>query len=258
MNTLQSILGSIEQLKPVADMDPAIGPYETAVGRRGQKMLAIEQISNLKLEYKKILTATGVFILVTGPAREAFSSMAGSEAFECFVVDPDDFYRGLISKINPSLFGRERTSYLFQQVQDALYDRAMQLGVDSYNSLQYSNDYSAYVKTPEEFLPIVRQAFNRQVGSEMVGLHIIDTLVGQAIERGHAASVTPIVVDCSDEALAIDLSANLPSLFKNVFLVSAGKPSKPIAGTKNMIQVKSASEESVGNALTTVRSLIKK
>ena len=258
MNTLQSILGSIEELKATAEMDTSQGPLETSVGRRGQKMLAVERIANLKLEYKQILSATGVFILVTGPSREGFAAMAESDAFGCFVVDPDDFYRGLISTISPTLFGRERTAFLFQRVQDALYDRAMELGIDSYNSLQFNNEYSAYVNSPEEFLPIIRQAFNRQVGSEMVGLHIIDTLVPLAIERGHAASVTPILLNCSEESLAVDLTANLPRLYNNVFLVSAGKPSKIIACMKNHIQVKNASEDSVGIALTNVRAQIKK
>lgn len=258
MNTLENILKSIEVLQPTADMDPMIGPYETAVGRKGMQRQAVERISDLRLEYKSVLSQTGLFMVVTGPQRQAFADLAESDTFGCFSVDADDFYKSLIAKINPISFGRERTSHLFTVASNALYDRAMELGIGSYNAIQYSNEFSAYVNNPEEFLPILKKAINLQVGSEIVGMHTIDILLDRAIAKKHSTSVTPIILNCPDDMLAVDLVANLPSLYKNVFLVSAGKPSKTLAGNKNLLQVKTVSEESVGEALKTIRSNMKK
>lgn len=259
MNTLNTILESMKELRPVAEMDPMVGPVETAVGRRGLQRSAVEKTSQLRLEYRQIFAANSVFMIVTGPSRQAFADLASNEAFECFSAEADDFYRSLVSKVNAQSFGRERTHFLFQVIENALYDRAMELGIGSYNSIQYKSEYSAYVNNAEELLPIVRRAVNEQVGSEIVGLHTIDRLLDRAITKNHSASVTPIVLNCADEALALDLIKNLPSIYKNVFLVSAGKPSKSIASaSKDLIQLKTVSEESVGAALQTIRSNIRK
>lgn len=251
---LESILNEIESLKAQATMDPAIGPVETSVGRQGLKRSAVERTNQLKREYAQALKVSSLFIVVTGASRQSFCELVSNPEYGCFSLDSDKFYMDLISKVNPTLFGKERTNYLFNGVADALWDRAMDLGINSYNQLQYSDRYSAYVKTPEELLPIIRTAINEQVGAEIVGLDAYHSIVDSAIERKHVALITPIVLSVSDESVALVLKRDLARLTSKVYLVAAGKASRETILNGAAISVKNVNKETVESALGLIRS----
>lgn len=253
---LASIINEIETLKPAAEMDTTAGPPETSVGRVGIKRNAVERTKQLKGDYQTHLKNSSVFIVVVGSTRNAFCEAASEEQYGAFSVDADDLYKSMIAKLNPAVFGSERTGFIFNALANHLYDRAMELGISSYNHLQYNNRYSAYVTTPEELLPIVRMAVNEQVGSELVGLHSLSLITNLAIAKKHTAEVTPILLNVSDDTFALDLYQNLKRLTSKVFLVASGKTSRELLTTAGAVTVKNVNDESVEKALDSIRNKI--
>lgn len=269
--SLVNILKEMEQNRPNSEMDVHMGNPATFGGRVGLKRAATENIKRLSVNYRKELMSSALFIVVVGTGQEAFTQLATTDAFGCFSVDPDRFYKNLAERVSPptvkpSLYGRENVRNLFNIAQNVLRDRAIELDIDSYPPLYFSDKYNTGVKTVEDFVPVLKSAVNDQVGAEIVGIDAIDSIVEGAIQKGHSASVTPIVFNTSDEKFALDLQRSLKrrrlpdgtytGLTDKVFLVVAGKASKELAKATGNVLVKNVTEEAVGEALTTIRSKI--
>jgi hypothetical protein len=254
--SLTTILKEMETNRPNAEMDVHLGTETTYGGRVGLKWAATETLKRLKLDYRNELMASTVFIIVTGAGRDQFTELASNEAFGCFSTDPEELYKDLASKINPTLFGREGVRQLFNIAGNLLEDKALELDIDSYPMLQFNDKYNRAVGNVEDFASVIKSAINDQVGSEIVGINAIHSIVDKAIGKNHAALVTPLVLNTSDEKFALDLQNNLKRLTPKVFLVAAGKASKDLNKTKDVVLVKTVSEESVGEALGTIRSKI--
>jgi hypothetical protein len=134
---------------------------------------------------------------------------------------------------------------------------AGEMGVLGYPQLIFKQTYEGTVTNKAEFLQLVKTAINDQVGGEMAGIHAVRSVVDTAIEKGHTNTVTPIVLSTSDERLAIQLAEALERLTPRVFAVTAGKSSKAMKAVAS-VSVKEATEESVEEALATIRSNLKK
>jgi hypothetical protein len=254
--SLSNILQQMEANKAAADSNPNLGPPETLNGRIGMKRAASENNKRLRLQYRKELMSQAAYIIVTGSGKDSFAEIASGESFGCFTADPDDFFKDLSSKIDKSLFGRENTKNLFNIATNILEDKMMELDIASYPMLQFSEKYNFAVKSPEEFVPVIRNAVNDQVGSELVGLNAVYSVVDKAIASGYSATVTPVILNTPDERFAFDLSKNLKRLTPKVFLVAAGKASKELKNSLGTFSVKDPTEETVGQTLSAIRSKI--
>lgn len=254
--SLVNILKEMETNRPNAEMDVHMGSEATYGGRLGLKRAATETLKRLKLDYRNELMASTVFIVVTGDNNKSFVDVASSGNFGCFSVDPDRFYKDLTSKINPSLFGRESVKNLFNIAGNILEDKALDLDINSYPMLSFNEKYNSAVNSAEDFVPLIRNAVNDQVGSEIVGIDAVHSIVDTAIGRNHSAVVTPVILSTLDEKFALDLQNNLKRLNSNVFLVVAGKASKALLKNRDVVLVKTVSEESIGEALSSIRNRI--
>lgn len=254
--SLSTILKEIETNRPQAEADVSMGSPDTYGGRLGLKRAATEALKRLRLQYRNELMTSTVFIVVTGSGKDSFATTASGETFGCFSTDPDDFYKDLSSRINPSLFGREGVRQLFNIAGNILEDKALELDIGSYPMLQFSDKYNTAVNTVEDFVPLVKRAINDQVGSEIVGINAINSIVDKAIAKSHSASVTPVILSTEDERFALDLQKNLKRLTSKVFLVVTGKASKELYKTEGAVSVKNVTEDSVGDALAAIRSKI--
>lgn len=251
--SLSNILKEMETNRPNAEMDVLMGSPDTYSGRVGLKRAATEANKRLKLQYQQELMSTTVFIVVSGPEADVFTDLASSESFGCFNADPEAFFKDVVGRINPTLFGRETTRNLFNLVGNILEDKMMELDITSYPMLAFNDKYNSASNAPEELVPLVRNAIVDQVGSEIVGVNAVYSLVDEAIKKGHTASVSPVVLKTDNESFALDLRKNLTRLTKNVFLVVAGKAPKSLK-VEGSLLVKNVNNESVAETLANIRS----
>lgn len=264
--SLSTILEQMNQTRPNAEMDVTLGNPSTYNGRLGLKKASTETMKRLKLEYRNELMKTAAFIVVAGSNREAFIQLASSEAFGCFSVNPDDFFNDVVSRVKPTLFGRETVKNLFNVVGNLLEDKMGELDINSYPTLRYNDKYNSSVNNASDLMFLVRSAVTDQIGAEVVGVNAIHSVVDAAIKNGHSAFVTPILFSTDDERFALNMYTNIKrrkhsdgtfsGITDRVFLIVAGKASKELTKTEGAVVVKNVTEESVGEALSTIRSKI--
>lgn len=259
--SLTSILKEMESNKENAAMDLQLGSPATYGGRLGLKRAATEAIKRLRLQYRDELIKSASFIIVTGSEKDSFSQSASGDTFGCFSVDPESFYMDIAKDVSPPsvkppLWGREGIRQLFGIAQNVFRDKATDLDIDSYPSLAFNDKYNIAVSSAEDFAAVLKTAINDQVGSEIVGIYAVNSILDKAIERKHSSPVTAVVLNTGDEKFALDLQKNLKRLVPRVFLVSAGKSSKTVSGSEGAILVKKVNDENVGEALSTIRNKI--
>lgn len=254
--SLNHTLSEISVYKEQAAQNVDMGHPSTFGARLGLKKAAEEKLKQLRLEYRNKLMSSVAFILVSGPNKDSFQELATGPLFGCFSADPEAMFKEMSGKINPTLFGRESTRNLFNVVSNLLEDKCLELDIQSYPMVMFNDKYNVPTNTAEEFALVVRNAVVDQVGSEIVGINALQSIVDSAISKNHDAQVTPIVLNVTDEKFALDLNKNLRRLTNKVFLVVAGKASKDLSKTEGAILVKNVTEDSVGEALGTIRNKV--
>jgi hypothetical protein len=257
--SLSKVMEEIKAIRPYTTEDVDSGPRETLSGRRGRKNQAIERMKGLKRECRLDLLTSAAFIIVTGSAKDAFASLA-TEKYDCFTANPNDFYQNLADRIPESLYkGKESMVNLFDIVGRHLEDKAMELDLQGYNQLIFKQEHYVSIKQKSDLVEMLKRAINAQMGSEIVGIQAVTSLVDTVIDKEHTAKVTPIVLATDDEKLAIDLESSLRRLnSRGVFLVVAGKGTKNLKTVPGVISVKEPTEETVEAALKGINASSKK
>jgi hypothetical protein len=254
---LSKVLEEIKKLKVFAEEDVDGGSTETLVGRRGRKSRAIEKLKELKEEYSRDLLNGATFIVVSGSDRDSFTGTAVEE-FSCFAADPEDFYNDLSGRVSPSLYlGKEGMANTFDVLGRYLEDKMLELNIIGYPQLIFKQQYRKTLKTKEDFSSLVKQAINEQVGSEIVGVQAVRSLVDLAIEKSYSAKFTPVILNTGDEDLAKSLLNDLTRLTSRVFLVVAGEPSNTLKNTDSGLIVEKVTKDAVKKTLTRISKTIK-
>lgn len=257
--SLETTIKEIQSLKPFAEENTDTGPVETLNGRRGRKAQAIERIKILRRSYTNELLRSAIFIIVAGKGRDDFEKVATGEKFNLFSADPEAFYKDLAGRVHPTLYqGKASPSNLFDVLGRHLEDKMNELEVNEYNQVVFREKYIQEIASPEEFAQLVKVAVNEQIGSEIVGIQAASSITDKAIEIGHSAKLTPIVLNTGDHVLALRLLEDLQRLTTRVFLVNVGSAPKNLKGVQEAINVKDASEDNVKSTFDTILQSIKK
>lgn len=255
--SLSEVLEEIKRVRPYAEGNVEELPRETLNARRGRKAQAVESLKRLNSEYADFLRKTAAFVLVVGSKREEFTKLA-TENFKCFSADPDFFYSDLAGRIPQSLYlGKEGMSNVFDVLGRHLYDKAVELGLGEINQIIFRQEYRRHIATKEEFLALVKQAVNEQVGSEIVGYQAIDNLTNVAIDKNHNAKITPILLTTGDEKFALTVVRDLNKISTRTFIVAAGEVSAAVHGS-GTFTLEEPTNENVKKTLKNISSTLKK
>jgi hypothetical protein len=261
--SLESVLKEIQTQKPFSEEDVDSGPSETLNGRRGRKNNAIEMLKTLKAQYRLDLLKSAVFILTVGSQRKEFEDIATGEKFNLFSSDPEEFYNDLAGRVPASLYlGKEGAQNVFDVLGRHLEDKMTELDSLGYNQLIFKEKYIRALTNASQFTSIVKEVINDQMGTEIVGIQAIQSIMNKAIERGHASKTTSVVLSVGDEKLAMDLLRDLGERGNRIVLVIAGKSPKSLNGYTNdivsVLRIKEATEETVKQTLDQIKSSLKK
>jgi len=255
--SLETILKEIKQVKPFAEENVETGALETLTGRRGRKRQAQDRLIKLREDYINELMRSAVFILVSGDSRNEFTALA--KDFHSFTADPETFYRDLANRVAPVLYkGKTFVSSVFDVLSRHLEDKANELNIISYPQLIFKNTYQREIKDIEDFVALIKMAINEQMGSEIAGIQAVHSIADEAIEKGHASKITPIVLNSKDDQLTMDLLKELTRLSPKVFLVVAGKSSRAMKSINGAFVLKEVNKENVEQTLTTINKLARK
>lgn len=255
--SLKTTLEEIKKIQPFAIEDTNSGPVETLNARRGRKQQAIESLKRLKRQYQQDMLLNSVFIIATGSGRETFAQIAG-EKFGWFSTDPEAFYKDLAKRVPPALYlGKTNVSNIFDVLGRHLEDKMMELDINEYNQLLFKAEYAQQIESVEKFTKLIQGAINKQIGSEIAGINAINSLVEVAIEKGHSAQITPIILSTGDDQLAMELLRDLGRLTSRVFLSVSGEASQLLKSTDGALVLEEANKTTVSTVLKNIQKRLK-
>lgn len=250
--SLSKVLREMNKIRPFAEENVDEGPRETLAGRRGRKNQALSSLARLNKEYTSNLRQTAAFVLVVGDKREEFTKLA-TESYKCFSADPDFFYTDLARRVPTALYlGKEGMSNIFDVLGRHLEDKANELDIVGYPQLIFRQEYRRQINTSADFVSLVKQAINEQVGGELVGLQSIKSLTEAAIKKNHNAKVTPILLPTGDEKFALTIARALERISSKIFVVAAGETSAEMKRLEGVFTFDDSENGSVKEILKTI------
>jgi hypothetical protein len=255
--SLVKIVEEINQIKPILKEDILSGPRETYAGREGRQRNAKERMKALKEQYIEELRSSAAFIVVLGSEKDKFSEVAKNE-FKCFTADPEGFYKDLANRLPKELYSNKTpTANLFDIMGRHLEDKASEMQIVGYPMLIMKPEYRRALSSKEDFVGLIKEAINEQVGSEIAGLHVVRNIADEAIENGHSSKITPIVLCTDDQNLALDFRNTLGRIGARTFFVVAGKGAKNIRSAEGAFVIKEVEKENVETCLKNISNLCK-
>lgn len=205
--SLEKIMAEIKKLKPLAQAEVTEDPRETYQGRLARQKKAREELKSLTETYRQALLTNTVFILVTGPGKDAYVKSA-NETFGFFKVDPDQFYTDIVGQISPKLYdGKESSPNVLDVVSRVLENKAIEVGISGYPMLVFRQEFRRVINGRAEFTKLLKQIIGTQIGTEVVAAQSIKSVLKQAIdvELGGKTNCILLPVDELDQDLIAGL-----------------------------------------------------
>ena len=216
----KDLLEAVKKAKLASEGDGGTDP-RTRNARLGIARRAQEDLLGLFNDYKNEVRRRIVFILPTGAGASKFADLSVKE-FGCFSIDAEGIYKDSIKNINPVLFTNSPFNpSLLETAVNYFQDVADDIGLISYPMVLYKNVYARTLKNQQELLDVVKEAFNNDIGSEVVGYYAIHKAASQGIEEGFAGKIMPVILTTEDMRLIESLEQNLKIITNNIFVVDS-------------------------------------
>lgn len=224
MTSFESLIKDIEKNRKLAMAEiPEDADPRTLTTRIGHKKRAKQNLEDLFADYRSHVTENSVFILPKGKNSDTFTSIA-KEEFSCFEVDGDEFYNVIADGVDKRYYENQVSSpSLFDIFMGVFNDVCDDIGVISYPILNFEAKFSTRLTSREDLVKLIKRAFNEKVGSEMVGIYVVNKVAKMAIESGYSGTTIPIVIHTEDKELSDELSTGLKRVSPNVFQISTAK-----------------------------------
>jgi len=222
--SFDALLKEIEKNKEIASMSLDNPDPRTYTTKLGHVKRAKENLKELFLQYRKEVSNRAVFILTKGANSDSFVNIATGDDFGCFSVNAEALYEEIASKISSRYYEDQPSSpALFDLLMSSFNDICDEIGIIGYPAVLFDAKYKRRLKTKDDLVNLIKDAFNDKVGSDLVGLYAIDKVARKALEKGYDGKTIPIIITTKDKELVNDLDKTLKNLTKSVFKISTSK-----------------------------------
>ena len=220
---LKELGKELKKQQAIADSDPGTEP-NTRRMRLGNIMQAKEKIAGLKLEYRRQILSSAIFIIATGSDAKKFASIA-EKSCGCFSVNAEEFYKELIEGVPPELYVNKPSSgNLLEFIGNNLEEKARALDIVSYPGLVMESKYKKVLKDEKDLLALTKQVINEKVGGELVGMDAADRISAKLLKSKNNGKKVPIVLRVDDESMVEEIAKGLKrSITRKTFIISAGQ-----------------------------------
>lgn len=255
MSSIQDVMEEINKTKAIAEMDPGTN-VQTRRVRMGKIKQAKSKLEELYMEYRKEVRNNSIFIVASGTEAQGFADSAKKD-FDCFTLQADSFYENLLDQVPDKLYlNKPASRNMFEHLSARLEDRAREIDIIGYNGIYFEGKYKRNLKTKEDALQITKEAINKKVGAEIVGLDAIERISIESVNKGFQGTTVPIVLYTNDEKLTQDLLKDLKRLTKNVFFVKSGDIKEKSLTALAINDINKATKENVKETLLKIKSNI--
>lgn len=251
---IQNLVKQIQEKTLAANDNLEDATNSTRAMREGNRRAARESLADLKQEYRKQLLTSASYVVVSGSQSKELEAAIESESL-ALTVDSEEFYQELLSKIDErSYMNRPVDGTFFNALANSIEDIAREIGIKSYPQILFKSEYHQIISSKDQVLKLLKLIVNKDLGSELIGIHAVNKVMDKALKREQADSFTPLFLTAEDKTLALALSNDLGRLSSNVFLVCAGKTSKSLKNVQNSLSIDEVNKETIEQLLEAIRS----
>lgn len=193
--TLKKLVEDIAAAKAAATEDLSGWDHRTAAGAHLRKSMAQDELRTLTSAYRTAIQNFFVRVFVSGPRAEAFAASAAKEG--AIVVDGNDLYKLLAKGVFESQDPADRKFGPFQ-FQRLVMEMSYYGAAQNYRSFMSpnleTNDLDTQTPTFDDLVAKVRRAVRGPNKDELNRLHLEKQIVTQALDRGVASNVIPVII----------------------------------------------------------------
>lgn len=239
MQNFESLIKEIEKNRTLANAEiPEDADPRTLSTRIGHKKRAKQNLEDLFLEYRKHVSQNAVFILTSGKQSDSFIDIATKE-YGCFSVSADEVYERIADSINSRNYMNSSASPgLFDMLMSVFNDICDEVGIIGYPAVLFESKYKRQLTSKEDFVKLIKEAFNDKIGSDLVGLYAVNKVASKAIQDGYSGTTIPVILHTEDKELTAALETSLKNINPNVFKVSTTKKSTTKSVEEKLVKIR--------------------
>ncbi len=222
IGSLKELGDEIKKAQVIANSDPGTEP-NTRRMRLGNISQAKVQLESLQLEYRRLILANAIFVLVTGDQAAKFAETA-EKKYDCFSVNAEEFYQEMVKGVPKELYVNKTASgNLLAHIANNMEDKARSLNVLSFPALVFESKFKKMIKDDAELLRFAKTVINDKVGGEIVGLDAVSKIATKLLDSGLSGKKVPIILQVDDASIVEDIAKGLKrSLTRKTFIISTG------------------------------------
>jgi hypothetical protein len=224
VESLKDIMEDIQKTKKIAELKPSTDVNVRRM-QTGNIMQAKEKLKDLYMQYRKSVLANAVFMVAVGSLSSKLAKKSKKD-FGTYSFSAEEMISSIVDQIPKPLYENKLGSRaLFDHVMARFEERAMQIDIIGYTPILFKQEYKKIIKDKKELIDMLKDAFAKTVGLEVIGLDAIEKTSSIAVEEKFEGKVVPILLNTEDEEYALKLIKDLSRLSPKVILIKAGKTS---------------------------------
>lgn len=227
IESLKEIMEDIHKNKAVAESELSTDVNVRRM-QQGKVNQAREKLKDLYMQYRKAVMTNSLFMVVVGSTANKFAKKA-QEAFSTYSYSADELFESIADKIPEKLYKNQLASrQLFEHIMARFEERAMEIDIIGYTPILFKQEFKRTLKDKGELIALMREAFAKTVGNEVVGLDVIEKTAKIAVNEGFEGKVVPIVLHTDSVEFAKGLAKDLNRISPHVIIIKSGKTSENI------------------------------
>lgn len=235
----EELIKEIEKNREIASLE--IGENadpRTVTTKIGHIKRAKINLKDLFLEYRKHVMEQAVFIVTKGKQYQSFVDTATSE-YGCFAVDANEVFETVAKDVNKANYlNKTSNASLFDILMSVFNDVCDQIGIVGYPMVTFSTKYKRNIKSKEEFVSLIKEAFNEKIGSELITLYAVDKVARKAMDEGYSGTTIPVILYSEDTKDTEEIAQGAMKINPNVFEVSTTKKHDKESVEKELVKIR--------------------
>ena len=192
----------------------------TMASQLGNIKRAEENLNSLFVELRNEVSKNSIIILVKGSGSKKFGKIA-DESFGCLSFEADSLFKKIASRVDDSYLQKTASPSIFDIAMGAMGDIAHEVGILGYNYVQFKSDDAVHLKDRKDLEKLIANAFNREIGAELVVLNAIHESTLKIMESDFEGTKVPLILHSSDSQLIDKIELDAKNLNCSVFVVNS-------------------------------------
>lgn len=208
----------------------------TMASQIGNIKRAEENIASLFMDLRNAVSQSSIIILVKGGGAKKFGRIA-DDSFGCLSFEAESIFKRIADRVDDSYLQKTASSSIFDIAMGALGDISHEVGILGYNYVQFRSDDAVHLKDRKDLEKLIANAFNREIGAELVVLNAIHDATKKIMESDFEGSKVPLILHSTNAELIEKIAIDAKNLNSRVFVVNTNSKVNEEDVEKQLIQI---------------------